>query len=203
MVCIRFLTILSMPFHIFIPWINCLVNKFYIKMSKLPLIIKEPTASARQNLWATRAAGNCSKFLKITEIRCPPIKKIDVPKEYVSSILNRKFKGSIDQLKGMDTSMDVIEEREDPEKEEVSTGKRRKGKGVDYSRAAVELENKRTGVYKMGPKKLRFRNMRYLEGKNRHLKETISLMTERARSSIRSFIGEDRRSTSLMTCKGA
>ena len=169
-------------------------------MSKLPLIVKEPTASSRQNPWAIRTAKNCSKFLQITEIRCPPIKKIDVPKSYVSSILNRKFKGSIAQFKEEDHQLETIDEREDPEKIEVETGKKRKG--VDYSGRAAELENKRVGVYKMGPSKLRFRNMRFLEGKNRHMRDKVGLLTERAREMMRSYRGSEQRSSSLLSCRG-
>ena len=96
--------------------------------------------------------------------------------------------------------METIDEREDPEKIEVETGKKRKG--VDYSGRAAELENKRVGVYKMGPSKLRFRNMRFLEGKNRHMRDKVGLLTERAREMMRSYRGSEQRSSSLLSCRG-
>jgi hypothetical protein len=60
---------------------------------------------------------------------------------------------------------------------------------TNFESSADELETRRTNVFKMGLRTLKFRKLKKLEGRNRYLKKSLDEASEKIRDAIRNYNG--------------
>jgi hypothetical protein len=62
-----------------------------------------------------------------------------------------------------------------------------------------EMEKRRLGVYKMGPRKLKFYALNKIDRENRRLQNSLLRTSEKLKNTIRNYNGSSIRADSLMS----